>query len=128
MTNSAPMLKTKSYRSSEKTQINNELTDKDLTNTLALSGGDEDLVQKWVEYFSEKDRDRFQRMLNRGEIYTRNCANNLIENGLPSDLFYLALIESGFVTAANSHASAKGVWQFMKGTGRAVWALCFFTS
>lgn len=96
----------------------NDFSESNLVNSLELSGGDEELVNKWVEHFAVKDRERFQRMLNRGEIYREVVQNILLENGLPSDLFYLALIESGFVTAANSHASAKGVWQFMKGTGK----------
>ena len=94
-----------------------EQFDKNLTDTLKLEGGDEELIKNWIEYFSVKDRERFQRMLNRGEVYREIVQNILIDNGLPSELFYLALIESGFVTSANSQASAKGVWQFMKGTG-----------
>ena len=96
----------------------NKLFEKNLINSLELSGGDQELIEKWVNHFAVKDKERFQRMLNRGEVYREVVQNILLENGLPSDLFYLALIESGFVTSANSHASAKGVWQFMKGTGK----------
>ena len=39
------------------------------------------------------------------------------EYGLPEDLAYLAMIESGYTTKARSSASAVGMWQFMKGTG-----------
>ena len=38
--------------------------------------------------------------------------------GLPGDLVYLALIESGFSNTATSRARAVGMWQFMKGTAR----------
>jgi len=118
ITNSSPakFLKNKEVRSNQLTR--ERLSESNLVNTMELSGGDQGLIEKWVEYFSVKDRERFQRMLNRGEIYREVVQNILLENGLPSDLFYLALIESGFVTSANSHASAKGVWQFMKGTGK----------
>ncbi len=92
--------------------------EKNLTNSLKLSGGDQDLINHWIHYYSVKDRDRFQRMLNRGEVYREIVQRILVESGLPADLYYLALIESGFVTGARSHASAKGVWQFMKGTGK----------
>ncbi|HID70796.1 MAG TPA: LysM peptidoglycan-binding domain-containing protein [Desulfobacterales bacterium] len=42
----------------------------------------------------------------------------LREAGLPEDLAYLAMIESGFTQRAYSRASAVGLWQFMKGTGK----------
>lgn len=74
-------------------------------------------VQKWVEYFSIKDRERFQRFLDRGEYYRETIQRILNENDVPQELYYLAMIESGFVTHAHSRASAVGVWQFIYGTG-----------
>ena len=38
--------------------------------------------------------------------------------GLPLDLAYIPIIESGFKTNALSKASAKGPWQFMKATAQ----------
>jgi membrane-bound lytic murein transglycosylase D len=38
--------------------------------------------------------------------------------GVPQDLSHLAMVESGFVPTARSHAGAVGMWQFMAGTGR----------
>ena len=40
----------------------------------------------------------------------------LRENGLPEDLSYIALIESGLNPTVRSHANAVGMWQFIKGT------------
>lgn len=40
----------------------------------------------------------------------------LEENDIPAELFYLAMIESGYRTEALSHAKARGVWQFIPGT------------
>jgi membrane-bound lytic murein transglycosylase D len=40
------------------------------------------------------------------------------EHGLPGDLGYLALIESGYSNDAVSRSYAVGMWQFMKGTAR----------
>jgi len=42
----------------------------------------------------------------------------LREEGLPEDLVYLALIESGFNPYAYSSAKAMGIWQFIPATGR----------
>ena len=42
----------------------------------------------------------------------------LEDNGLPRDLIYLAMAESGFQTKAKSYARAVGLWQFIPSTGR----------
>jgi membrane-bound lytic murein transglycosylase D len=74
-------------------------------------------VERWIHYFSVRDRERFQRFLDRGQSYRDVVENVLEENDLPAELYYLAMIESGFRTDALSHASAVGVWQFIPGTG-----------
>lgn len=76
-----------------------------------------DEVREWIHYFAKKDRERFQRFLDRGKRYQDVVENVLEENGLPAELYYLAMIESGYQTHAKSRASAVGVWQFIKGTG-----------
>jgi membrane-bound lytic murein transglycosylase D len=43
----------------------------------------------------------------------------LKEEGVPQELIYIALIESGFNSVAHSRASAVGYWQFIRGTGKA---------
>ena len=53
-------------------------------------------VKKWIQYFTKKDRKRFQLFLNRGEIYKDLVQSVLNEYGIPKDLFYLAMIESGY--------------------------------
>ncbi len=75
-------------------------------------------VKKWIEYYSVKDRKRFQRFLNRGAKYKQVIQDLLVTNGLPPDLYYLGILESGYVTKAVSHAGAVGPWQFMGPTGR----------
>ncbi len=42
----------------------------------------------------------------------------LNEQGLPEDLIYLAMIESGFSNKAYSRAQAAGMWQFIRETGQ----------
>lgn len=74
-------------------------------------------VQKWLKYFS-KDRARFQRFLDRGEVYRPLIEKILVQEGIPAELYYLAMIESGFVVHATSHASAVGIWQFIPGTAQ----------
>ncbi len=40
------------------------------------------------------------------------------EHGLPQDLIYIALVESGFSPCARSPKNAVGIWQFIEGTAR----------
>lgn len=74
-------------------------------------------VEKWIDFFTNKDRERFQRFLNRGQQYREVVESVLEESDLPAELYYLAMIESGYRTHAKSHAKAVGVWQFIAGTG-----------
>jgi membrane-bound lytic murein transglycosylase D len=56
--------------------------------------------------------------LERMPRYEAMIRQRLAEQGLPGDLVYLALIESGFSNSAVSRARATGMWQFMKGTAQ----------
>lgn len=60
----------------------------------------------------------FASMLEKEAEYGPMIRGMLREHGLPEDLVYLALIESGFRPSAVSHAGATGMWQFMSGTAR----------
>ncbi len=75
-------------------------------------------VREWIYYFSVADRDRFQEFLNRGAYYRPVVESILARNGVPADLYYLAMIESGYMAHARSRVSAVGFWQFMRPTGR----------
>jgi membrane-bound lytic murein transglycosylase D len=74
-------------------------------------------MQFWVDYFTKKQRDRFQRFINNGEEYRHHIEKVFEEYGLPKELYFVGLIESGYYLGARSHASAVGPWQFIKGTG-----------
>jgi membrane-bound lytic murein transglycosylase D len=75
-------------------------------------------IDKFVRYFQNRGRDRFEVWLARSGKYSDMMRGILAEYGLPGDLFYLALIESGFSPYAYSVARAAGPWQFIKGTAR----------
>ncbi|MFN7905857.1 MAG: LysM peptidoglycan-binding domain-containing protein [Pseudobdellovibrionaceae bacterium] len=75
-------------------------------------------VEKWVNYFQGRGRPHMERYLARSTRYEALMKKVLRDNGLPDDLFYIALIESGFNAKAYSHASAVGYWQFIRGTGK----------
>jgi membrane-bound lytic murein transglycosylase D len=76
-------------------------------------------VDFWIKYFTVSNRDRFQRFINNGQKYKSIISDIFKENGLPEDLFFVGLIESGYYLGAKSTASAVGPWQFIRSTGKA---------
>ncbi len=77
-----------------------------------------DAVAKNLHYFQENITDRFQSYLDRFHHYQEIVEPIFREFGLPTELMYLSLVESGFNPKAFSRARASGPWQFMKATGR----------
>lgn len=79
---------------------------------------DHELVDGWIDYFTGKGRWFFERWLGRSERYIPMMQPILEQYGIPKDLVYLAMIESGFSAKAYSPAAAAGYWQFIPGTAR----------
>jgi membrane-bound lytic murein transglycosylase D len=75
-------------------------------------------VEQFIQYFQTRGRKPFSNWLARSERYIPFMRNLLKESGLPEDLVYLALIESGFNPYAYSRAKASGPWQFIYLTGK----------
>ena len=75
-------------------------------------------VEGWIDYFTGKGRGHMERYLSRSSRYMPLMKQLFKKAGLPEDLVYLALIESGFNLKAKSRAKAVGPWQFMKATGK----------
>jgi membrane-bound lytic murein transglycosylase D len=75
-------------------------------------------VQYYLKYFQAMAPSRLAVVLERGARYEPMIRGRLAAQGLPGDLFYLAMIESGWSSEAVSRAYAVGMWQFMRGTGR----------
>lgn len=77
-----------------------------------------DRVQRWIDYLSGRNRDRMLLWLEREGRYGGMIRERLAARGMPQDLVYLAMIESGLSPKAYSHAHAAGMWQFISETGR----------
>lgn len=75
-------------------------------------------VLRFVSLFRDEQPDRMALYLKRAGRYEGMIRAKLRESGLPEDLVYLSMIESGFNPNARSRASAVGLWQFMAGTAR----------
>ncbi len=74
-------------------------------------------VEFYLHLFQNRQRRSFQIWLSRSGKYKDFIRYELRKAGLPEDLLYLAMIESGFNPSAYSHAHAVGLWQFIRGTG-----------
>lgn len=77
-----------------------------------------DKVATWVHLFSTSRKGFMEGALSRGTAYMPMIRQVFAEEGVPQDLAYLAVIESGFKNVARSRAAAVGMWQFIRDTGR----------
>jgi len=75
-------------------------------------------VEALIDHFVAKDRERFGMWISRSGRYLPMIQRIFRERGLPEELAYTAMIESGFSPRAVSRVGAKGMWQFMEATGR----------
>ena len=75
-------------------------------------------VRFWLDVYQGRAKSRFTTWLSRKSAYEPMIRERLRARGLPEDLVYLALVESGFETNAVSRAKAVGMWQFMQATAR----------
>ncbi len=75
-------------------------------------------VKAYLVYFTTDRKQVMRNYLSRSTRYLPLIQEIFQEHGLPEDLAYLAMIESGFNPYAYSPAHAAGMWQFIAGTGR----------
>ncbi len=74
-------------------------------------------VEKEIKFFQGPERQFFLDSYHRSGLYRKNIIAKLKEAGLPEELSWLPLIESGFKVRALSRARALGLWQFIPSTG-----------
>ncbi len=75
-------------------------------------------VEYFLYYFQTRGKQSFSRWLSRSSRYIPMMKEILRREGMPEDLVYVAMIESGFHMNARSWANAVGPWQFISDTGR----------
>lgn len=71
-----------------------------------------------VEWLSTEGRLTMRRWMERSGRYKNLIQGELVNADLPTDIFYLAMVESGFNPVARSHAEAVGIWQFIAPTAQ----------
>lgn len=74
-------------------------------------------VSKWIAYYQGSGNTWFREWLERSYKFLPLIQSELKRYGLPNDLAYISMIESGFSSHAKSSSDAVGPWQFIKPTG-----------
>ncbi len=77
-----------------------------------------DEVAIYVDYYRDKNREFFERSYLRKHKYWPTIREVFTAKKIPVEQGYMALVESGFNPLARSRADARGLWQFIPGTGR----------
>jgi len=75
-------------------------------------------VSQWISFFQSRGKNFFRDWLEKSTKYMPLLQSELKNAGLPTDLAYMVMIESGFSPHAISTASAVGPWQFIESTGK----------
>lgn len=101
------------------------LTDKELLAFRTLGEIDKDMpledsqiVELFFKYFVHEKRGTFQRYLDRTQRYLPYMRKVFNERGIPEEMVYVSMVESGGNPVARSRSGAMGLWQFMPFTGR----------
>ncbi len=77
-------------------------------------------IARWIKYYSQNPFGRrwIEKSMERGAPYLPIIKKKLRKAGLPEELAYLPVIESGYKPLARSRAGAVGIWQFIPGSAR----------
>ena len=73
-------------------------------------------VERWIVRFRTTQKAAFETLLKRRSVYDELVRGKLRERGMPEELLYLAMMESGLEPRAVSRVFAVGLWQFMSPT------------
>jgi membrane-bound lytic murein transglycosylase D len=76
------------------------------------------LVEKYVDYYTRRDREYFMQSLYRMRLFYKTVRKYQKKYDLPPEMLLLGIVESGYKSTALSHDGARGVWQLMPGTAR----------
>ena len=75
-------------------------------------------VKNYINVYAVKKRELTAKMLGLSELYFPMIEEALDKYDIPLEMKYLAIVESALNPSAGSKAGAKGLWQFMYGTGK----------
>ncbi len=101
-----------------------EYTDEELRNRLSQLSSQvvhprlTSVVKSYIKTYTVLKREKTEHMLGRASTYFPIIEKHMQEAGMPTDLKYLAVVESALNPQAVSRSRAVGLWQFMTPTGR----------
>jgi membrane-bound lytic murein transglycosylase D len=75
-------------------------------------------VEQFMTYYQTRAKYNFQKFLNNAGVYFPTLEKIIAEEGVPHEIIYLSIVESGVNPHARSWANALGMWQFITSTGR----------
>ncbi|SMD34981.1 membrane-bound lytic murein transglycosylase D [Reichenbachiella faecimaris] len=75
-------------------------------------------IKSFIDYFTIRDREYTKSVLVNRNVFFPIFEQALAERGMPDELKYLSIVESGLRPNAMSRVGAAGLWQFMPATGR----------
>jgi len=75
-------------------------------------------VRREIKRYTSKNRSCIQNALNNRKEHYDLMGEIFRNEGVPEELINVAMLESQFNPRAKSSAGARGMWQFMAGTGR----------
>jgi membrane-bound lytic murein transglycosylase D len=104
------------YSSADSAIIGKLINRKDISYDVPMVWNEK--VIKALSYYIRSKPQTINRWLERAAFYLPVMKQMFADSGLPLDLAYLPLIESGFNTQAYSRAKAAGIWQFIQSTGK----------
>ena len=74
-------------------------------------------VQQFMRYFSGNGRAHFDAAIRRLAPHRAMIERTFTEEGVPREMLWVGLVESGFRASARSPKNAVGMWQFIRATG-----------
>jgi membrane-bound lytic murein transglycosylase D len=77
-----------------------------------------DRIFSFIQYFSVRNRDYTKMVLARKEKFFPLFEETLLKHEMPTEIQYLAIVESGLDPQIKSRVGAMGLWQFMPATGK----------
>lgn len=75
-------------------------------------------IFSFINYFVVRNREYTKMVIQRKDIFFPMFEDALLGHGMPEDIKYLSIIESGLNPTAKSRVGALGLWQFMPATGK----------
>ena len=81
---------------------------------------DHPAIKRYLKYYQTKGRITFAKALRRSWAYVPTMMEIFLSHGLPRELVYMVMVESGFSIKSRSKRGAVGLWQLMPATARAM--------